>query len=382
MFDYEEIKNSLFKYLCNNKFEGYDPYDFLDMPILKKMPYCKKMYPYFTFINKVSPINLRRSVGIPTKKMSKSMGLLLLGGISDFKSESNQYINHIVDWLIINKSKMYTEYSIGFNYNVSLQAYTSDKDEPSLFITLIVLFGLIEYYLIRNDEKIKQIIFSFESLLEREVYKCDDNNILWYSYTFNDKMQIHNITAVIGKYYSYLYAISKNENYKIKIKKILHYLQSVQREDGSWPYSKTREFSDGFHTIFILEAIWHMKKIVIDDMIINCYEKGLKNFKDYLICENGMPLHYHPKYKIDIFHQLMIKTDIRDCAVAIIYFTEIGEINIAKKVLDWALKNMYKNHVFNFFYSKWVVNNIAYIRAQAWMFYAISIFLKGNNEKN
>ena len=48
----------------------------------------------------------------------------------------------------------------------------------------------------------------------------------------------------------------------MKIDKILNYLYLNQREDGSWPYACDIEYTDSFHTAFILEAIIIMREQV------------------------------------------------------------------------------------------------------------------------
>ena len=64
--------------------------------------------------------------------------------------------------------------------------------------------------------------------------------------------------------------------------------------------------------------------------------------------------------------------------MAIVLFTKTGEKDLAKNVLDWTLTNMYNNKKGYFYYYKnrlWT-NKIEFIRWQAWMLYALSVYMQ------
>ena len=64
--------------------------------------------------------------------------------------------------------------------------------------------------------------------------------------------------------------------------------------------------------------------------------------------------------------------------MAIVFFSKIGENEIANKVLGWTLKNMYNNKkgYFYYFKNKIFTNRIEFIQWQAWMLYALSVYMK------
>ena len=105
------------------------------------------------------------------------------------------------------------------------------------------------------------------------------------------------------------------------------------------------------------------------------YENGLSHYMDHLFKRNGQPLYFHKSYPPRDIRKVLIETDIRDCAMAIILFSKIGQINQAKKVLKWSLENMYNENKGYFYYyrNKLWTNKIEFIRWQAWMLYAFSV---------
>lgn len=376
----EEIFVRLENHLRFTDFKGYDPYDMLNCKFISHNVTNTKILLILTQLNKISPINFRPLLGIKDIYNSKAMSLFLsaklCGDNTDIKN--NKSIQFLLTWLINNKSKTYEQYSIGFTHDIALEHYYSPKNYPSLIISLFTMYAFVEYHKQAKDPNILQIILSFYDLINTKLPYSEDDETLWYSYNFEKVNEIYNATAKIGKFYSLLYPITGDNVLLIKIEKILNYLKKKQRDDGSWAYGENISYTDGFHTAFVLEAIWYMRKFVDNQRFNEMFYKGLEHYKKYLFKPNGQPLYFHPNYKPNDIRRFLIETDIRDCAMAIVFFSEIGENEIANKVLKWTLKNMYnrKNGYFYYFKNKLFTNKIEFIRWQAWMIYALSVYLK------
>ena len=113
------------------------------------------------------------------------------------------------------------------------------------------------------------------------------------------------------------------------------------------------------------------------------YKSGLEHYERYLFKGNGQPLYFHENYPPKDLRKILIETDIRDCAMAIVLFTRIGKFEKAEKVLAWTLQNMYDENKGYFYYYKnkiWT-NKIEFVRWQAWMLYAFSVLLKESRIK-
>jgi hypothetical protein len=284
----------------------------------------------------------------------------------------------ILYWLVSNKSNKYDEYSIGFTFDIALRGYTSKRGEPSLIITLFVMYAFIEYCRTTPNNNISDYILSFKDLVDRKLPKVEKQDTLWYSYNFDKFNEVYNATAKVGKYYALTYSMYRDESLLEKIDKILNYLLIKQRPDGSWAYGEKTSYTDGFHTAFVLEAIYYMLKYVNSKRYDQMYESGIYHYEQYLFKRNGQPLYFHRKYPPSDFRKIMVETDIRDCAMAIVLFSRIGKIEKAEKVLAWTLQNMYSENSGYFYYYKnkiWT-NKIEFVRWQAWMLYAISFFGK------
>jgi hypothetical protein len=221
-------------------------------------------------------------------------------------------------------------------------------------------------------------LLSFYRLIEKELPYYEDDNTLWYSYNFEKINEVYNATAKVGKFYALLFNIINDSQISRKIEKILNYLSQKQRSDGSWAYGENISYTDGFHTAFILEAIWYMRKVIDDDRYKIMFNQGMDHYKKHLFKANGQPLYFHPAYRPKDIRRFLIETDIRDCAMAIVLFSRLNERKLAEKIFDWTIGNMYDQEKGYFYYYKnrfWT-NKIEYIRWQAWMLYALSVFMQ------
>ena len=379
-FSINEDYNHLFIRIKKNQYKGYNPYDLLVSPAVYNNITNKKARLILTQINKISPINFRNILGIEKQYAPKALALILSALV---KKDYNKYkndIQFIVNWLLNNKSDKYEEYSIGFQFPICLSFYQSEKNSPSLIISLFVMYGLIDYYKLYGDNKVYKAIISFQHLINTKLPKKETKDVLYYSYNFEKFDEVYNATAKIGKYYALLYSIVQDESLLMKIDKILNYLYLNQREDGSWIYASNIKYSDSFHTAFILESILIMGEQVDNPKYQKMFEIGLLNYKKSFIKDTGQVLYIHPDHPNTGLRKLtaVTQTDIRDCAMAIILFNKLKMHDYSRRILNWTMNNMYnsKKSYFYFYKEKFWTNKIEFIRPQAWMLYAICSFKK------
>lgn len=366
------VKKSLLNNLINKNYKGYDPYDVSLCPFLNKVFLPYSIYVLFTQVNKILPLNFRPFLKIPNHFDSKGMALILSSLLKE--NIYKKQIDFVYNWLINNKSNKYEEYSIGFTYPIRLKSYSSSFNEPSLIISLFVLYAFIDYFKITGNNQTFELIQSFKRLIETKLPKREDKNSLVFSYNFGKFNEVYNATAKIGKFYTLLYSITLDDQLLPKIEKILFYLYSKQRQDGSWAYAEKANYSDGFHTAFILEAIHYMVEIIPTKNFIKMLNLGIESYYNNFILSSGQPLYFSKKYTPNDFRKFLTETDIRDCAMAIVLSNRLGKINYVEKTLIWTMKNMFNmnKEYFYFYKEKFWVNKIYYLRPQAWMLYALS----------
>ncbi|UCE03767.1 MAG: hypothetical protein JSW67_06150 [Candidatus Latescibacterota bacterium] len=72
----------------------------------------------------------------------------------------------------------------------------------------------------------------------------------------------------------------------------LEYVLSMQREDGSWPYSETEDFVDTFHTCFVLKNLVKAQRIFGNgiERAKQAVERGLAYYLSHLFDASGYPI--------------------------------------------------------------------------------------------
>lgn len=375
-----EIKNIIDKLIDKtkeNQFLGYDPYDFSN----SKLPIFNKpgtgIISKLSYINKISIFNIRPLLQIEKTKNSKANALYLNAFILYDYERLYHLTEELFEWFCENQPDDYKDYfSSGFSFKISLSGYVSGPGKTSLIISLFTMYAFVNLYNKTKDEKVLSKIVLFEKLINEKLPQYEDDEILYYSYHFDRFDETFNATAKIGKFFALLYNITGQEYLKIKIGRILTYLQRNQRSDGSWPYSKKLSYSDNFHTAFILESIFCMHKVMQNDKSIEMFDKGLNDYVDNFFHKNR-PLHFHKKHHKTNGRSL-IGTEIRDCANAIILFSSIGNSAKSEDILNWTVNNLYCHGKVYFYLNSIFKCKIDYIRWNAWFLYSLIIFLKSD----
>ncbi|MBD3799772.1 MAG: hypothetical protein IE883_07875, partial [Epsilonproteobacteria bacterium] len=165
-----------------------------------------------------------------------------------------------IDWLIENSSKGYSGACWGTGFKIVISdTLIYDKSVPFSTNTPYVLEALYEYFQITNDVAIFEVIKSIYDFYEKDlVVLQEDENILITSYgPFKDRI-VTNAVSYTMFAYSIFYKLFDNKKYIAqKIEKMMNFVASVQREDGSWLYAPydSSSFIDCFHSVFILKNI-------------------------------------------------------------------------------------------------------------------------------
>lgn len=368
----QKIINELNEDAYKNQFRGIDPYDFANSKI--KLP--NFLLSKVSFINKILPFSIRKFIGIRESDNTKSNALFLYAMVINNNKNDEEKIEYLKNWLIKNRSNEFEEYTLGFAFEMALSRYSSGPGKTSLFITLIGVCAFIELYKRTKDPVVLEQINSFKSLLDNKWLKIETEDTLFISYLPDHEDVVYNISAVTGKFYALYYELFPLEVDKVKILKILGYLRSVQNADGSWAYSENAPYVDNFHTCFILEAIYYMHQVVSAEWSIKMFDLALKDYEENCF-DGAQPLHFHKNRKPKDVRSNIIKTEIRDIANAIILFSLLGNISKAQEVIGYSFKKYYdySGKYFYFFHNWLYMSKLKFVRWQAWMSLAFSVYL-------
>lgn len=289
------------KYLLLDNLSTYDPYDIwkTDIGIKVKQLYYKNKYLgllpaggltiYDLYLNNNFRIGYKKQE-YPIVRAQATLALLNL-----YKKESKEiyleYAKKHIDWLLENSSKGYSGacWGTGFKIVVS-DTLIYDEKVPFSTNTPYILEALYEYFQITSDAAIFEVMQSIYNFYEKDlVILQEDETILITSYgPFKDRI-VTNAVSYTMFAYSIFYKLFDNKKYIAqKIEKMMNFVSSVQRENGSWlyaPYDKNT-FIDCFHSAFVLKNIIKTSKNIEIELKSGMVNSGYKYIKEEFLDKN------------------------------------------------------------------------------------------------
>lgn len=385
-----ESLNRLRKYCEAEDFKGYDPYDGLNSRLFKSLPLISKKRIFrlaWIQLFKRSPLNFRRLVGIKKDFNPKGLGLFLTGYCNLYhvepKEEYKVKIDFLVNKILELRSEGYSGACWGYNFDWQARAFFQPKNTPTVVASTFIANALLDAYNITGKKQLIIVVRSTCDFILKDLNRTyDDKNNFAFSYSPMDKSVVFNASLLGSRLLSRVYSITKETELIEAAKKSVTYCCNFQRTDGSWGYGTLpfHQWVDNFHTGYNLECISDYIKFSGDGFYKRNVNSGFEYYINTFFTREGIPKYYNNS---------VFPIDIHAPAQMVITLTKLGKFKEQKEVLDkvlyWTIKNMQSPGGF-FYYqvNKYFPSKISYIRwAQSWMFYALTTYIKyENNEQN
>lgn len=380
---------SLLDYLERNGLEGYDPYDALSSPLLKRLK-SKWLRIAFTVLFRLSPINLRKIFHVKKGINPKSMGLYLssysklhaLGYIRSSESAHN-----IFKWLCDHSSKGYSGFCWGYNFPWQSRARLLDEGIPTIVNTSFIGHGILDFYDIHKDESALDVARSSCDFILKDLNISKSNGGICFSYTPVEENIVHNANVLGASLLARVYSYTKEDELLDYAKRSFHFTLGYQHKNGMWAYNMQKKtgkerFQTDWHQGFILDSImWFIQALDSkEEQYENALEIGARFYRNQFRNDAVSYWRWPRKWPVDIHNQ----------AQAIITFSKLnryipGSIEIAEKIAEWTIDNMRNKKRGYFYYQRWpfLVNKISYNRwGQAWMLLGLVNLIQVINENN
>ncbi len=372
----ENLTNSiekLTKYIEKEGYLGYDPYDALNSPILRKLSLNQKFLRIaFIQLMKKLPINLRPILGIGKGFNPKGVGLFLWSYAKLYKATRNMEflgkIDFLLDLLEKLKSKGYSGNCWGYNFDWQSRAFFLPKFTPTVVNSSFIGHALIDTYKFTGKERALEMALPISSFILKDLNREENAHGICFSYSPLDRAYVHNANLLGASLLIRLYRFSRQEELKDIALASLAYSMSYQREDGSWYYAETeyQRWVDSFHTGFNLQSLLYFFEEGFGLEYQSAFEKGVKYYAENFFLNDGSPKYYDNK---------IYPLDIHSAAQALVLFSKIkGHEVLRDKVVWWMLNHMQSEKGF-FYYQKhrFFTNKIPYMRwAQAWALHGLT----------
>lgn len=395
----EHALSKLLRYCRSESWVGYDPYDGLNAPLadsfLFRTAFSRTL---LTQLAKRSPINLRPILGINKDFNPKGVALaaravMLLADRANYglpseigaPSESGAAgletdFTFLMSRLASLRSRSYAEACWGYNFDWQSRAFFAPRRTPNVVCTVFAAHAYLDWYERTGSATVLQMAVSGCRFLLDRINRTRDGEGHCFSYTPLDRSQVHNVNLLAAELLARTFTKTGIEEYREAAEAAARFTLARQRSDGSWRYGEARSqpWIDSFHTGFVLVSL----KLLIEDLNENGWKTALNAGYEFyakrFFLADGAPGYYH-----DRLHPL----DVHSAAQGVITFVEMTDLMpdakaMAGRVVRWAIDNLQDPAGFFYFQRhRFWTNKISYMRwAQAWMLYALSLYLSRNRK--
>jgi rhamnogalacturonyl hydrolase YesR len=382
----KELLKSLWnleQYCQKKEFKGYDPYDGLNSSIFRAIPFIStNRMARLAWIQlfKRSPLNLRTLFGVKKDYNPKALGLFLSGYCNLYNKTSEQaYLDNVI--FFSNKlgelaNKEWTGACWGYNFDWQARAFFQPKNTPTVVATAFISNALLDAYEITGDKQIFAYARSACEFILKDLNRTyDEKGNFAFSYSPLDKSVVFNASLLGSRVLARVYSFTQEKELIEEAKKSVTFCCDHQKASGSWTYGTLsfHQWVDNFHTGYNLECIADYMKYSKDYSYKNELAKGFNYYINTFFTDEGIPKYYNNSvYPIDIHTSAQL-------VITLIKLDKFQEQRgLVNKVLKWTIENMQSDQGY-FYYqiNKYFSSKIPYMRwAQAWMFYALSTYIK------
>lgn len=374
-------------YCEEEEFKGWDPYDgltsrlFQAIPLIRNNRFCRLAWIQFF---KRSPVNLRRPALIAKQHNAKGLALFLSGYCNLYQIEARpeyvEKINYLAEKIISLRSKGYSGSCWGYYFDWQARAFFQPANMPTVVATSFVTDALFDAYTITGQPEYRDVAVSAADFVLKDLNRTyDSNGNFSFSYSPLDHTQVFNASLLGAKLLSRVYSHTKDPLLKEEAYKAVKFACDHQQPDGAWAYGTLpfHQWVDSFHTGFNLECIDAFRQYTGNTAFNSNIEKGLAYYTANFFTPDGASKYYNNQlYPVDAHAPAQF-------VVTMARLNRFGQHReLIDKVLDWTINNMFDRRGY-FYYQKRkrFSSKIPYMRwAQAWMFIALTYYLKETQE--
>lgn len=393
---YDSLKTvtlKLLAYCRANDWAGYDPYDALNSPVIKYLPFLNfRLFRIaLTQALKRSPVNFRSLLRIPRTENPKAIALFLIAFLKLKRAgllEDENLIPLMIEKLInlrspnnpsnsSNSSNSNNPYWCwGYSFPWQTRTIVVPRGAPNLVCTSFVANALLDAYERNNDSRFLNMATSAAEYILNELYWEEKGSVASFSYPLPLlKSQTHNANFLGAALLCRVSKHSGEKKFLAPALKAARYSAAKQKGDGAWEYGEfsTQRWVDNFHTGYNLLALRDIGEYAGISEFYPHIRRGFDFYRRHFFREDGAPKYFHNSaYPIDIHC-------VAQSIITLLAFKDIDEnnVNLAHSVFEWAMTRMWDDQ--GYFYYQilafWKIK-ISYMRwSQAWMLLALSTFL-------
>lgn len=378
-----DVKPAIVKlvaYCRANDWAGYDPYDALNSPLFRTLPFLDHRFPRLVFTQalKRSPVNVRRLLHVPKTQNPKAIGLFLSAFLTLERANAacqKSDIDIMIERLRDLRSPGTDYWCWGYSFPWQTRTVVVRSGAPNLVCTSFVANALLDASDHCRDSRCLNMALSAVEYILSELY-WTEGGAAGFSYPVPSlRSQVHNANFLAAALLCRAYRHTSDEKFLLPALRVARYSATKQNSDGSWHYGEatSQRWIDNFHTGYNLCALQAISRYAATTEFDAVLRRGFEFYRSHFFQEDG---------SVSYFHDRSYPTDIHCVAQSILTLLTLkemdrGNLPLAHSVLQWALTHMWDDR--GFFYYRVLrscTNRVSYMRwSQAWMLLAMATLL-------
>lgn len=399
--DCEQALSKLLRYCRSESWAGYDPYDGLNSPLAHSFPFNNKFArTALTQLVKRSPFNLRPVLAIGRELNPKGVAvgaraIMLLadregrrlpreveGASEDQTGGVEADFSFLMSRLASLRSANYDEACWGYNFDWQSRAFYAPRGTPNVVCTVFAAHAYLDWYERTGSESVLEMATSSCRFLLDRLNRTKDTYGRCFSYTPLDHSRVHNVNLLAAEILARTFAKTGIDEYRDAAERAARFTLARQRGDGSWLYGEgeSQAWIDSFHTGFVLVSLKHLIEYLDSSDWKAALDAGYQFYEKRFFLADGTPGYYHDR---------LPPYDVHSAAQGVITFVEMTDLMpnakaMASRVVRWAIDRLQDPTGFFYFQRhRFYTIKTSYMRwAQAWMLYALSLYLSGKRISN
>jgi len=341
--DLEITIEKLIAYCRANDWAGYDPYDSLNSPIFRVLPFLDHRIPRLVLTQglKRSPVNFRQLLRIPKTQNPKGIALFLssLLILERLNATGRTEIDSMVDRLQDLRSPGTDYWCWGYSFPWQTRTIVVPSGAPNLVCTSFVANALLDVFDQSGESRCLEMGLGAAEYVLNELY-WTEGNTAGFSYPVpSARGQVHNANFLAAALLCRAYAYTSEERFLVPALRMARYSAAKQQPDRSWFYGETKSqrWIDNFHTGYNLCALQAISRYAETTEFDRVLRSGFQFYRDHFFEKDGAVRYFHDKkYPIDT-HCLA------QSIITLVALQEIDRSNLhlAQSVLQWALTHMW-----------------------------------------
>lgn len=382
--DYPDLDTAISKLLayCRiNDWAGYDPYDALNSPIFRTLPFLDRRLPrlVLTQVLKRSPISFRSVLQIPKTQNPKAIALFLSAFLAlERVGAPNQSadIGRMIERLRILRSPSVGYWCWGYSFPWQTRTVVVASGAPNLVSTTFAANALLEAYEQGHGSECFSTAVSAAEYVLNELYWTDDRTAGFGYPLPSVRNQVHNANLLAAALLCRIWSHNKEDRFLLPALQVARYSAAKQLQDGSWHYGEapSQRWIDNFHTGYNLCALQVIARYAQTAEFDTALQKGFEFYRGHFFRQGGSVRYFHDRdYPIDVHC-------VAQSILTLLSFRQLAPDNpdLAHSVFRWALKHLWDDS--GFFYYRVLRSctiRTPYMRwSQAWMLKAMVTLLE------